>query len=290
MLAEGDVDAQPVPLRHQLVAPLLAHSEQHLELVLGRPETPARDPRERLADQPLVVRRHTDIALGVEQRVEAAEEMRAHRLEVGERDRRRLEVDALAEADARPEIPERLDVVERTPQPRLQHDADIVVAFLAELAIEPQRVVGRRRVLHVDPNKVAVARRGADDVEEVLTAEGVRQIEAERGDLDADVRVERGLVDRGEHVPVRLSDRAGLLLARDLLAEHVDGGHLPAAVQLADALDGLRQRRTGDVARGEELHDRLRDRRQETDEGGVEQRHGRGDSTPGSRGTLRAAS
>src|SRR5256885_992495 len=80
VLAEGDVDAQPVSLRHQLVAPLLAHAEQHLELVLGRPETPARDPRERLADQPLVVRRHTDIALGVEQRVEAAEEVRAHRL------------------------------------------------------------------------------------------------------------------------------------------------------------------------------------------------------------------
>ena len=229
LLAERDVDPQPVPLRDELVAPLLAHAEQHLQLVLERLEAAARDPRQRLPDQPLVVRRDPDVAPGVEQRVEAADEVRAHRLEVGERDRRRLEVDALAEPHARPEIRECADVVERPAQPRLEHDADVVVPVLAQLAVEPQRLVGRRRVLHVDPDEVAVAGRGAHDLDEVLAAEVVRELEPERGELDADVRVERGLVDRREHVAVRLGDRARLVLVRDLLAEHVDGRHLPAA-------------------------------------------------------------
>ena len=188
--------------------------------------------------------RDPDVAAGVEERVEAADEVRAHRLVVGERDRPRLQVDALAEADARPEVGQRVDVVERAPQPRLEHDAEVLVPVLAELAIEAERVVGRRRVLHVDPDEVPVAGRGAYDVEEVFAAEVVRQLEPERGELDADVRVESGLVDRGEDVTICLSDRAGLLLARDLLAQHVDGGHLPAAVQLTDTLDGLRQRCT----------------------------------------------
>ena len=172
-----------------------------------------------------------------------------------------------------------MDVIERAPQPRLQDDTDVLVPVFAELAIEPERVVRRRRVLHVDPDEVAVAGRGAHDFEEVLAAEVVREPEAERGQLDADVGVERSLVDRREHVAVRLGDCAGLLLTRDLLAQHVDRRHLPPGVQPADTLHGFRQRRAGDVPGGEELHDGLRHRRQEADEGGVEQRHGRGDST-----------
>ena len=100
-----------------------------------------------------------------------------------------------------------------------------------------------------------------DDVEEVLAAELVREPEPERGRLDADVRVERLLVDRGEDVAVRLRDRARLLLARDLLAEDVDRRHLPAGVEVADDGDRLGERRAGDVARGEALDDRLRYRR-----------------------------
>ncbi len=153
------------------------------------------------------MRRDADVAARVEQRVEAAQEVRAHRLGVGERDRRRLEVDALAEPNARPQVGERVDVVERPAQARLQDDAEVVVPALAQLAVEPQRVVGRRRVLHVDPDEVAVAGRGAHDVEEVLAAEVVRELEPERRELDADVRVELGLVNRREDVAVRLRDR-----------------------------------------------------------------------------------
>ena len=87
------------------------------------------------------------------------------------------------------------------------------------------------------------------------------------------------VVDRREDVAVRLRDRARLLLARDLLAEDVDRRHLPAGVEVAHDGDRLGERRAGDVARGEVLDDRLRHRRQQTNDGGIEQRHGRRDSS-----------
>ena len=50
------------------------------------------------------------------------------------------------------------------------------------------------------------------------------------------------------------------------------------AFQGPHAVGRLLKRRAGDVTRGEQLHHRLRHRRQETHERGVEQGHGRGDS------------
>ncbi len=166
----------------------------------------------------------------------------------------------------------------RPPEPRLEDDADVVVAVLAQLAVEPQRVVGRRRVLHVDAHEVAVPAAVRTTSRRFSRQSVVRQPEPERGRLDADVRVERRVVDRREHAAVRLRDRARLLLARDLLAEDVDRRHLPAGVEVAHDGDGLLERRAGDVARREVLDDRLRHRRQETNDGGIEQRHGCSDS------------
>ena len=103
-------------------------AEQHLELVLVAARGRARgSSRARLGDQLLVVRRDRDVAALREQRLEAAHEARAHLVGILERDRRGLEVDALAE----PDVVEPGDVVERPPQPRLQHDADVVVARAA---------------------------------------------------------------------------------------------------------------------------------------------------------------
>src|SRR5579862_1298361 len=65
VLAVRDVDAQPVALRGELVTPLLPHAEEHLQLVLLAPQQALRDPRERLPDQPLVVRRDPDMTAGV---------------------------------------------------------------------------------------------------------------------------------------------------------------------------------------------------------------------------------
>ena len=83
------------------------------------------------------------------------------------------------------------------------------------------------------------------------------------------------LVDPREHVVVLAGDRARLVRARDLLAEDVDRRELPFRVQLADDANRVVERRSRDVARGEPLHDRSRNRRQEADERSVEKSHGR---------------
>ena len=224
------------------------------------------------------MRGDADIGARLEQRVEAADEARAHRLVVGERDRRRLDVDALAETDIRPQVGERAHVLERAAQVGLQHHAQVLVPRLAQLPVQAQRVVRRRRVLHVDPDEVPVRRGVPDDVLEVLAAEVVREVEPERGELHADVRVEPLVLDLGEDVPIRLRDRPRLVLARDLLAEDVDRRHLLVGVEPLDDHDGVGEGRPRDVARREDAHDRLRHRGKQTDDGSVEQRHGPRDS------------
>ena len=172
------------------------------------------------------MRRNADVAPGIEESVEAAEEVRAHRLELAVGERRRLDVDALAE----PDVVEPGKVAHRPPQVRLHDDAEVVVAVGPQLAIEPQRLVGGRRVLHVDADEVAALTRVLDDRLEVFLAECVVEPEAERGQLHGDVRVEALLADPRQRVVVLARDRARFVGARDLLAEHVDGRHLPARV------------------------------------------------------------
>ena len=65
----------------------------------SRREPALADQPQRLADQLLVVRRDRDVAALLEQRLEAADEARAHLVGILEGDRRRLEVDPLAEPD-----------------------------------------------------------------------------------------------------------------------------------------------------------------------------------------------
>ena len=73
-----------------------------------------------------------------------------------------------------------------------------------------------------------------------------------------------------EHLVVLGRDRARLLGGRDLLAEDVDRRHLPLRVQLPDDAAGVLERGARDVALGDPLHDRLRDRRQQPHDGAVE--------------------
>ena len=149
------------------------------------------------------MRRDADVRGRLEQRFQAVHEVLADRVELGVRDRPRLEVDALADANARLELGEVGDVVERPPQPGLEHDADVVEPRLAQLPVEPQRVVGRRRVLHVDPHEVAALGGVTNDGLEVPPAELVAELEPEPSELHRDVRVELVLADRLEDVVVR---------------------------------------------------------------------------------------
>src|SRR5437762_10562254 len=89
------------------------YADQHRELVLLSLETPPRDEPATLRDEPLVVRRDPHVATGIEQRLEPSHEARAHLLVALVGELRRLDVDALADPDARAEVGDRADVVER---------------------------------------------------------------------------------------------------------------------------------------------------------------------------------
>ena len=80
--------------------------------------------------QRLVVGGDRDARAAVEQGVEAARERASHDLRVPEGDRAGLDVDSLAEPDARAQVTQVVDVVERALEVGLQHDADVVVPGL----------------------------------------------------------------------------------------------------------------------------------------------------------------
>jgi len=95
----------------------------------------------------------------------------------------------------------------RAAEIRLQDDAHVVDPALAQIAVEAQCVRRRRGVLHVDPDEVAVRGGFTQHRLEILAAVLVRQVQPERGELDADGGVEMLALDRPEDVAVGLRDR-----------------------------------------------------------------------------------
>ena len=170
-----------------------------------------RDEPQAFRDQQLVVRRDPTYDPHAEQLAEAEDEVLAHLLEVPERDQRRLDVDALAEAHVRLVGRQLADVPDRPAQVGLEDDADVVEPGLAQLAVHAERVARAARVLHVDPDEVAALRGMADDRLEVRVAELVREVQPQPGQLDADVRVEVLPLDRLEDVVVGADDLERLL-------------------------------------------------------------------------------
>ena len=213
------------------VAERLSDAEQHLELVVVGAELVLGDEPLALVDQPVVVGGDPDVAAGLEQLLERVDEVLPHLVELLEGELGRLDVDPLAQPDVRPQVGKRTDVVDRPAQVGLEDDADVVVPGVAQLAVEPQRVVGRARVLHVDADEVADLGRVGHDLLEVAAAEAVAELEPERRQLHAHVRVQVVPLDRLEHVAVLADDRHRLVDAGDLLAEDVDRRHLPALVE-----------------------------------------------------------
>ena len=124
-----------------------------------------------------------------------------------------------------------------------------------------ERVVGTARVLHVDAHEVAPLGSSLHGSLEVLPGDVEIQLQPHPGQLDADVRVEPLLVDRAEHVVVRVGDVPRLLGRGDLLAEDVDRRHLPACVQLLDDATGVLDAVTCDVTLRDPADDRLGDGR-----------------------------
>jgi hypothetical protein len=111
---------------------------------------------------------------------------------------------------------------------------------------------------------------------EVLPAELVAQVQPQRRRLDADVRVEPAALERVDRLAVGAGDPAGLVRIRDLLAEDVEGRELALGIQLVHHQQRVIQLFAGDVALRDPPHDRLRHRRQQANDGGVDEGHTRG--------------
>ena len=141
---------------------------------------------------------------------------------------------------------------------------------LAQLAVEPERLVRRRRVLHVDADEVAARRGVLDDGAEVVAAEVVAELQSERGELDADVRVEAAALDVGEHVLVGADDRGASSSFLISSPRTSIVASFPSPLSAPDRLARVLQLGPGDVALGELLHDRPRHGRKQADDRAVE--------------------
>ena len=224
----------------------------------------------------LVVGRDADVRALGDERLEAADVVRAHLVVVLEGDLLGLDVDALAESD----VVEARHVALGSPQTGLQDDTDVLATVGAHRPEELESAVGGRRILHVDPHEVPARGCVDDDSLEVLAAELEVELETKPRELHRHVGVEALLVDPREGVVVLPGDRPRLVRARDLLAEHVDGRELALRVQPAHHPDGIVERRARDVPRRKPLDDGLGDRRQEPDDRAIEKGHGRPDGIP----------
>ena len=191
VLAERDVDPQAVTVANEPVARRLADPEQHLELVLVAGQAVLGDEPQPLRDQPPVVRRDPDVDPAPSSSPRARTKFVAHLVEVAETRsaaaRRRCPCRAGRSAVERRE---RADVPDRPAQVGLEDDADVVEARLAQLAVHAQRVGRAASPPCRSGRSCRSPPRGGTTRLEIRAAELVAELQTERGQLDADVRVE----------------------------------------------------------------------------------------------------
>ena len=119
---------------------------------------------------------------------------------------------------AAPSGDQRLDVLRRSIEVRLERDAD--ARGLRARALEQRdRRIDVRRALHVDPEEVLVLLGARHEPVEVPLAQRRIEIEAELRRLDRDVRVEPGCGHAIEHVEIVQGDLLGFLDVRQVFSE-----------------------------------------------------------------------
>ena len=79
-----------------------------------------------------------------------------------------------------PLVRQLLDVAQGAAHVGLEDDADVAVPVL-QLAVDAERRVRRRMVLHVDADEIAEAFGGLDDARDVVAAEPLVDLEAPGG-------------------------------------------------------------------------------------------------------------
>ena len=102
-------------------------------------------------------------------------------------------------------------------------------------------------------------------------------LQAERGQLHGDVRVEVSGGDAVERAHVLIDRARGLFALLDVLAENVERGRAPFVVERADRFEGLLERFSGDVTMCDPPHDRTRHERHRRDDQAVDEIHSEAD-------------
>ena len=141
---------------------------------------------------------------------------------------------------------------------------------LAQRPVEREGVVGRARVLHVDPDEDPPGVRRRARARRRACGRARVELEPEPGQLDRDVGVEAIGLDRLQRSVVALRDRLGLVGLGDLLAEDVDRRAHARGVEPRHDAAGVVERRPCDVRSRDAPHDRARDGRQDADDRAVE--------------------
>ncbi len=99
---------------------------------------------------------------------------------------------------------------------RLQDGADAVEAVLAQPAVDAERRVDERRLLHVDADERVEVAGVLDEPLDVPVRELLVELEPEMGELEGDVRAQPLVDEPGDHVLVLGDDdrRLGLVARR----------------------------------------------------------------------------
>src|SRR5207249_2335850 len=82
---------------------------------------------------------------------------------------------------AQPHVVQPMQIATRAVQVRLEHNAEILVPGAVEIAVEIERAIGGRRVLHVDADEVPPGGSVHDDRLQVVATEVGVELEAAAG-------------------------------------------------------------------------------------------------------------
>ena len=174
--------------------------------------------------QPRVVRRHPDPAARLQRRRRGQLLQRAaigppHLPRVLPGDFARLRIRALDQPHPRdPLLDQSRDVLRRAPQIRL-HRYRRSLRALRRPPVERQRVVDRRRALHVDLEPQPRRRRSVDQRRQVLKRRVERDRQSQQAGLDRDAHVAARVRQRADQLEVFERRRLGCPQLRHFLAQ-----------------------------------------------------------------------
>src|SRR5260221_1276979 len=247
LCAVGNVDAHVVALLRELLLQVAADAVQHLKLEARLGDAMRGGEAARVRDQALVVRGDGGIRAALQQREHQLAVRRVHVGLARVGNRGRFQVRALHQAHACLACDQRLNVLRRAIEHRLDYRAHVVVVVV-QLRDDLE---GRLRVVgafHVYPHEDVELAGTLQHAHEVGARLRRADIQPKRRQLDRDVGISRAGGDTVEDLDVVRGGRARLCAVGDILAEMIERGTDMPAIQLFRDVHGLVERLARDEA------------------------------------------